>query len=68
MYDDLPKCIKRSEPDGGRDQEEELQKAYQMHLRERLLAEKRDRINYYLDYAVREGGASTVLGGGKGWC
>ena len=63
MYDDLPKQAKRDSPEGGRELEETLRKAHQLNLQQRLDAEKRERINYYLDNAVR----ACVGWGVGGW-
>lgn len=55
MYDDLPESVKRSNPPGGgRDLEEKMEAARQVDIRQRLQREKRERVNYYLDLAVRE--------------
>lgn len=54
MYDDLPVTVRRrSPPGGGRDLEKMMDAARQLDIRERLFQEKRERVNYYLDLAVR---------------
>lgn len=54
MYDDLPETVRRSNPPGGgRDLEEKMDAARQVDIRQRLQRERRERVNYYLDLAVR---------------
>lgn len=54
QYDDLPETVKRSNaPAAGRDLEEKMAAARQLDIRQRLQRERRERVNYYLDLAVR---------------
>ena len=53
MYDDLPESVERRQaPAGGRDLEAKLDAARQIDIRQRLLKEKRERVNFYLDLSL----------------
>lgn len=53
MYDDLPESVERRQPPaGGRELEAKLDAARQIDIRQRLLKERRERVNFYLDLAV----------------
>eukprot|EP00904_Undaria_pinnatifida_P005999 jgi/Undpi1/2529/HiC_scaffold_13.g05908.m1 len=54
MYDDLPESVERRQPPaGGRELEAKLDAARQIDIRQRLLKERRERVNFYLDLAYR---------------
>lgn len=56
MYDDLPENMRRSNPPGGgRDLEEKMDAARQVDIRQRMQRERRERVNQFLDLAVRQG-------------